>query len=99
MIRFEGQEVNDEFEAAFGRPLSSLTKAQLWWLVKFGKHLRGRCRSNAALNNYMNRTFVHAQVREIPKIDPYTDKEYKGLEIITNGLDQVVMRMPRVIQE
>ena len=80
MIRFEGEELSNEFESAFGYPMDELTVAQLWWIVKIGKHIRGRCRSNVALNNYMNRNF-DARFIEIEKIDTRTEQKYKGLEI------------------
>ena len=81
MIKFEGEQMKAEFETAFGFPMTDLTASQLWWMTKFGKHLRGRCRSNAALNNYMNRNFTQARFIEIPKVDPHSQQEYKGLEI------------------
>ena len=80
MIRFEGEQLTSEFKAAFGMELADLNEKQLWWLVKFGKHVRGRCRSNAAFNNYMNRNF-NANFREVEKTDPLTNKTYPGLEI------------------
>ncbi len=59
--------------------IENLTLEQLWWLVKFAKHVRGRCRSNAAFNNYMNRNFAPAQFKEVPK--EYNGKHYMGLQI------------------
>lgn len=59
--------------------VENLTLEQLWWLVKFAKHVRGRCRSNPAFNNYMNRNFSPARFQEIPK--EYKGKHYMGLKI------------------
>lgn len=68
--------------------INKLTARQLWWLTKFAKHVRGRCRNNSAFNNYMNRNFSPAKFREVPKT--YTDrsgqkKDYMGLEIQVNN--------------
>ena len=66
----------------------SLSLEQLWWLVKFAKHVRGRCRNNSAFNNYMNRNFSPATFREVPKtyekrIDNISTEtvNYRGLQI------------------
>jgi len=71
----------EEFEEAFGFPVENLTERQLWVLVKLMKHARGRCRNNAAMNNYLNSTFVGHMFRDVPKIDERTQETYKGLEI------------------
>ena len=63
--------------------IDKLTLEQLWWLVKFAKHVRGRCRNNAAFNNYMNRNFPNAKFREVPK--EYNGKHYMGLQIEVDG--------------
>lgn len=81
MIKFDGAEVAVEFEEAFGRPMTTLTERELWWLTKFSKHVRGRCRSNAAFNNYMNRTFPHASFNQIAKERDDGNGQYEGLEI------------------
>lgn len=99
MINFDGKELQEEFNKAFGDyftfipvnnngddkkslTLDNLSAKQLWWLVKFAKHIRGRCRSNAAFNNYMNRNF-NAQFQEVPK--EYNGRIYQGLKITVNG--------------
>ena len=79
MMNFDGSEVAKEFEEAFGRPVNTLTKSQLWWLVKVAKHIRGRCRNNAALNNYLARNFGHASFRNV------SNGEYDHLEISIRG--------------
>lgn len=63
--------------------INMLTVEQIWWLVKFSKHVRGRCRSNAAFNNYMNRNFSHARFETVTK--EYNGKVYQGLKITVNG--------------
>ena len=80
MMNFDGSDVKSEFEAAFGREINTLTQAQLWWLVKFGKHIRGRCRNNAAMNNYLSRNFKHASFRQVEK-ETNDGRTYDGLEI------------------
>jgi hypothetical protein len=85
MIRFTGDELAQSFNEAFDRPIDTLTQRQLWWLVKFSKHVRGRCRSNAAFNNYMSTNFRHAAFVEVSKVDDRTGESYKGLEIHMKG--------------
>ena len=84
MMQFDGKEVREEFHSAFGKKINELTVDQLWWLVKFSKHVRGRCRSNAAFNNYMNRNFKDAKFYDVVKEGP-SGSEYMGLEIKTNA--------------
>jgi len=81
MINYDGEEVGKEFEEAFGKPITSLTVSQLWWLTKFAKHVRGRCRNNSAFNNYMNRNFKSGVFVEVSKTDECTGKSFKGLHI------------------
>jgi len=81
MIRFDGPEVKEEFQTAFERDIGTLTEQELWWLVKFAKHVRGRCRNNSAFNNYMNRNFPSASFCEIDKPRDDGEGTYKGLEI------------------
>lgn len=84
MINFDGKDVAAEFQSAFGIDASTLTAHQLWWLTKFAKHIRGRCRNNSAFNNYMNRNFAPAKFHEVPK--EYQGRQYKGLEITANNV-------------
>ena len=81
MIRFDGPEVAEEFQTAFERPIETLTERELWWLVKFAKHVRGRCRNNSAFNNYMNRNFLGANFIEVDKPRDDGEGTYRGLEI------------------
>lgn len=104
MINFDGKELQEEFNRAFGvctiskvketseghqfntteiLSINTLTIEQLWWLVKFAKHVRGRCRSNVAFNNYMNRNFPHARFENVLK--EYSGRAYQGLKITVNG--------------
>jgi len=65
MMNYDGTEVAAGFEKAFGFTIQELNESQLWWLVKVSKHIRGRCRNNAAFMNYMNRNFKGARFSEI----------------------------------
>jgi len=91
---FDGTQLKEEFNKAFGgyyrlnqqikpegNPLliETLTLEQLWWLVKFAKHVRQRCRNNAAFNNYMNRNFAPARFSQVTKEGPRGS--YEGLKI------------------
>ena len=89
MINFDGRELQEEFNKVFPElgdfkkpAIENLTAQQLWWLSKFAKHVRGRCRSNAAFNNYMNRNF-NARFETVPK--EYNGRTYQGLKITVNG--------------
>jgi hypothetical protein len=88
MIRFDGAEVAKEFEEVFGRSIATITVRQMWWLVKFGKQIRGRCRSNAALNNFLSRNFKHLKFSEVEKQG--FRGPYKGLSISdgVKGIEQ-----------
>ena len=85
MMRFDGPEVAEEFQRVFERPIETLTESELWWLVKFAKHVRGRCRNNVAFVNYMNRNFSSASFHEIDKPRDDGEGTYKGLEIKGKG--------------
>lgn len=80
MINFIPEEAKTEFKARFGFDVDTLTAPQLMWLTKFAKHVRGRCRSNVAFNNYCNALFgPSARFVEVPKV--FNGRPYKGLEI------------------
>jgi hypothetical protein len=79
-MRFEGKELRNQFEAAFGIKADELTAPQLWFLTKFAKHVRLRCRNNAAFNNYMNASFAPAKFRQVTKTRA-DGSSYPGLEI------------------
>lgn len=81
---YDGSFLQEDFEKAFEMQIKDLDENQLWFLTKFAKHVRGRCRSNAAFNNYMSRNFPHAQFKEIQKF-MHDGTPYNGLQIIVNG--------------
>ena len=66
MMRFDGEQVGQDYEKQFGKPLKDITVGQLWWIIKLAKHVRGRCRSNAALHNYLARTFPQFRFSTMP---------------------------------
>ena len=73
MIRFE-----DEKELA--SVLGEMDIQKMWTLVKFAKHVRGRCRSNAALNNYLGRMFPAFRFEQVTKVRE-DGSSYPGLRI------------------
>lgn len=77
---FDGIPVKTGFELAFDQNIETLTLDQLWWLVRFAKHIRGNCKNNKLFNEYMNRNFPNANFREVDKVDGDLFP-YKGLEI------------------
>lgn len=79
MMDFDGQTVRDEFMVAFEMPITKMTTAQLKWLIKVGKHIRGRCRSNIALRNYLNRNFIGHDFKDVP----VPGKDYTTIEVTT----------------
>lgn len=75
--------ITSAIKEAFG---DKLTAQQLWAIVRFAKHARRYCRSNAALNNALNRMFPHASFRQVTKTRtaprfPGDSLTYPGLEI------------------
>ena len=78
-MNFDGKDLKEQFHAAFGRELETITPQQMRWLVCFAKHVRFRCRSNKALNPYLSRNFRHLQFREVMKEGPRGP--YPSLEI------------------
>lgn len=83
MMDFRGKDLANEFAAAFGIPIEDVTPAQMKWLVKFGKHVRGRCRSNAALKNYLSQNFPGLRFTEVERQAGTlgAPRHYKALEI------------------
>lgn len=63
-MRYEGEQVQREFENAFGFSPDDITPAQAMVLTKIIKHARLRCRSNAALYPYLGRVFGNLRFRE-----------------------------------
>lgn len=64
-MNFESPQLVDQFKASFGKSIEELTVQEVWWLVKLAKHIRGRCRSNVALRNYLARNFTGHNFREV----------------------------------
>lgn len=79
MIRFEGDQLAQQFKAAFGFDVDKMTPAQCRWLISLGKHIRGRCRSNAALKNYLAANFKGLRFSEVDR--EWQGRPYKALEI------------------
>ena len=76
------QELKTTIESEFG---TSLTARQLWVLTKFAKHVRLRCRNNAAFNNCMNQVFPYARFKQVTKFRASritgAQETYPGLSI------------------
>lgn len=66
MMDFENPNLRNKFQEAFNADLETLTPQQMQWIVNLAKHVRGRCRSNAALINYLSRNFKHLIFSEEP---------------------------------
>lgn len=73
------EQVQAELKEFFG--VEELTIQQAWFLAKYAKHCRLRCRNNAALNNFLGAVAPNLRFRQIPKVNPYNGKHYEGLEI------------------
>lgn len=94
---FDGISVKEGFELAFNQDIETIKLDQLWWLVRFAKHIRGNCKNNKQFNEYMNRNFPSANFREVDKIDgdlfPYKGLQIKLLEIssekLSHKLDEI----------
>lgn len=77
------ESIQKAIKESFG---DNLNARQLWALVRLSKHVRKFCRSNAALNNSLNRMFPHASFRQVTKTRPAPrflgdSLTYPGLEI------------------
>jgi hypothetical protein len=78
------QDAGKEFERVFGH---KPTLEQLWWITKFAKHVRLRCRNNSAFNNFCNQQFgPDAQFRTVQK--EWQGKYYDGLQIAVSGVSK-----------
>ncbi len=96
-MKFTGPALKSEFEACFG-PIEGLTVRQLWCLVKMMKHCRLRCRSNAALYNYLNGNFTSHSFREVTKVHP-DGTTYPGLEITSKVKPTADVYVPQSEEE
>lgn len=86
--RFEGKELRERFQAVFGIDTENLTVEQAWVLVRLVKHVRLRCRSNNALNAYLNRNFRGLTFKQVEK--EYNGRKFPGLQI-TDKTGKVVV--------
>ena len=77
--------LRSEFEECFG-PMKDMTERQMWFLIKFAKHVRGRCRNNAALRNYLKSEFP---VFSFSVVFARNDngEEYKTMKVSKNEKD------------
>ena len=57
MIRYEPENVRDDFKTHFNVEVKDLTVEQLYVLANLCRHVRGRARNNAALINYFSSCF------------------------------------------
>lgn len=78
MTKFDPQDIKRQWKELFGT--DGPTVLQAWFLVKLSKHVRGRCRSNAAFNNFFNAAFPNLRFKDVPKQND-RGEEYDGLEI------------------
>lgn len=62
MARIEGSEVQQKMCEVFGIKPEDITPQQVFFLVKIAKHCRLRCRSNAALHNWLKRGFPSLKI-------------------------------------
>jgi hypothetical protein len=83
-MHFTGKDFTTAFESAFGFSVKDATAEQLWFLTKFAKHVRMRCRNNTAFNNYMNSNFAPAKFKTVQKIGR-DGSPFPGLEITANN--------------
>lgn len=72
MARIEGKVVQDRMCEVFGIDPKDITPAQIFFLVKIAKHCRLRCRSNAALHNWLKRSFPALTITTVK-----TDSKFK----------------------
>lgn len=77
--RFEGADVEKAFKEAFGMEIEDITPQQMRFMISLAKHVRFRCRSNAALHAYLKRTFSGLKFQEVPR--EFDGKKYTALEI------------------
>lgn len=81
MMRFEAQDVEKEFLEVFNLTPETVTPEQIKFLIKFSKHVRGRCRSNVVLHNYLRQSFKMITFKEEQRTNAKTNKDYTVLNI------------------
>lgn len=84
MMNFDGPQMAQEFQRAFGIDIADATVAQILFLIKVSKHVRGRCRSNAALRNYLQRNFPGHTFNEVDAVNK-RGETYKALQIASRA--------------
>ncbi len=90
MMNFDGDQMAQEFQRAFGFPIKDASVEQILFLAKFSKHVRGRCRSNTALRNYLIRNFPGSTFTEVDHTNR-RGESYKALRIQSKVTDLSVM--------
>ena len=75
-MKYQAIDARRDFESQFGE----LNIEKLWTLVRFAKHVRMRCRSNKAFNNYVNACFPYARFDTVDK-ERRDGTSYQGLSI------------------
>jgi hypothetical protein len=84
MMNFDGDQLAQEFQRAFGIDIKNASVGQILFLVKMSKHIRGRCRSNAALKNYLQRNFAGHTFTEVDAVNR-RGETYKALRIASRA--------------
>lgn len=84
MARIEGKEVQDAVCRVFGIKAGDITPDMVFLLVKIAKHCRLRCRSNAALHNWLKRGFPDLNITTVKALSKYPKFEgetYDALKV------------------
>lgn len=87
MARIEGKEVQNRLCEVFGMQPSDITPAQVFLLVKIAKHCRLRCRSNAALHNWLKKAFPALDISTVKAQSKFNPNEtYDALKVVNPNL-------------
>lgn len=91
MARIDGAEVQAKMCEVFGIKPEDITPQQVFFLVKIAKHCRLRCRSNAALHNWLKRGFPGLDIRTVKAVSKFNPNEtYDALKVFNpSGAGQV----------
>lgn len=92
MARIDGPEVQARLCEVFGQSPKDITPAQVFLLVKIIKHCRLRCRSNAALHNWLKRAFPDLTIgttKVLSKYPKYAGETYDALTVKNKALPDV----------
>ena len=79
MMNMTAADVKRNFENAFGQlglTIDKLTSDQVQFIADCGRHMRGRCRSNSALVNWLNSVFPSIRA----KMKPVTVERFGKVE-------------------